>query len=427
MSKIHPQYIEVYAHWADLIQPAFMGILHAVTVRGKEIFSFEYNHDWLKNNQSRNIDPSLQLLQGKQYAPKGQENFGIFLDSSPDRWGRFLMNRREALLARKESRQTRKLLEVDYLLGVFDEHRMGALRFRNDSKGPFLDNNKNFASPPWTSLRELENASLELEKTDAEENPSYSKWLQMLIAPGGSLGGARPKASVVDEHDHLWIAKFPSGSDENNIGAWEMVVNKLAQKASIVIAEAKAEKFYSQHHTFLSKRFDRTNMGERIHFASAMTLLQRTDGDDASKGASYLELAEFILQQGAAPTQDLEQLWRRIVFFVCISNVDDHLRNHGFILQSNGWRLSPAFDINPNAGGDGLKLNISETDNSQDLSLVREVAEYFRITAKKADEIIHEVVSATKQWRKEANHMGISSSEQNHMARAFRIADETHL
>lgn len=334
------------------------------------------------------------------------------------------MNRSEALLARKEGRQERKLLETDYLLGVFDKHRIGALRFRIDPTGPFLDNNKNFATPPWTSLRELENVSLALEKTDAEKNPSYSKWLQMLIAAGGSLGGARPKASVVDKDDHLWIAKFPSGNDENDIGAWEMVIYKLAKKAKIIIPEAKAAKFYSQHHTFLSKRFDRTNLGERIHFASAMTLLQRSDGDDASNGASYLELAEFIMQQGGEPTQDLEQLWRRIVFFICISNVDDHLRNHGYILQTNGWKLSPAFDLNPNANGDGLKLNISESDNSQDLSLAQEVAEYFRIKPKKADEIIDEVVKAAKHWKKEASHMGISVSEKNRMARAFRIADE---
>ena len=417
------QYIEVHAHWEGLSQPTLMGILHAVTARGKEIFSFDYNHDWLINNQARILDPSLQLFKGKQYAPQEQENFGVFLDSSPDRWGRFLMNRREALLARKEKRQERNLFESDYLLGVYDKHRMGALRFRTDSEGPFLDNNSKLASPPWTSLRELENASLELEKDDAEEKPSYSKWLQMLIAPGGSLGGARPKASVIDEHNHLWIAKFPSGNDENNIGAWEMVVNKLGQRAGVIIADSKVEKFNSHHHTFLSKRFDRTDLGDRIHFASALTLLQRTDGDDASKGASYLELAEFLMRQGEEPTQDLEQLWRRIVFFICISNVDDHLRNHGFILQQNGWRLSPAFDINPVATSEGLKLNISETDNSQDLSLAKEVAEYFRLKPNRADEIIQEVVKAAKHWRKEASFLGIPLTEQNRMARAFRITD----
>lgn len=421
MNKPLQRNIEVYAHWVGLLQPTLIGVLHATPSRGKEIFSFEYSKEWLKSPQTHALDPSLQLFQGTHYAPNTQENFGVFLDSSPDRWGRFLMKRREAQLAREEKREERKLFESDYLLGVYDEHRMGALRFRTDPQGPFLDNNKDRASPPWTSLRELEYASLELEKNDAERNPSYSKWLQMLISPGGSLGGARPKASVIDEHKHLWIAKFPSGNDENDIGAWEMVVYKLAKRAKITIADAKLEKFSKQHHTFISKRFDRTNSGERIHFSSAMTLLQHVDGDDASTGASYLELAEFIIRQGAHVAEDLEQLWRRIVFFICVSNVDDHLRNHGFLLQPNGWRLSPAFDMNPIASGEGLKLNISESDNAQDLNLAKEVAEYFRIKPDRANEIISEVIDAVKNWQKEATAIGISTSDQERMARAFRI------
>jgi serine/threonine-protein kinase HipA len=422
MSKIPQKNIQVYAHWVGFSKPELLGVLDTIPGRGKEIFSFEYSHDWLKKNQGYNLDPSLQLYSGPQYAPQGQENFGMFLDSSPDRWGRFLMNRREAQLAREEDRPERKLLESDYLLGVYDEHRMGALRFRTSDKADFLDNNKTLASPPWTSLRELEFASLEIEKLGAEKNPSYSKWIKMLIAPGGSLGGARPKASVVDENKHLWIAKFPSGKDEIDIGAWEMIIYKLAKRAKINIAEAKVGKFNSAYHTFLSKRFDRDCNNERIHFASAMTLLQHHDGDDASTGVSYLELAEFILRQGAQTDQDLEQLWRRIVFNICVSNVDDHLRNHGFILQPNGWILSPAFDINPVSNGDGLKLNISETDNSQDLDLVRDIANYFRIKPDKAEKIIHEVTAAVKNWRKEANSLGISLSEQKQMERAFRIA-----
>lgn len=420
MNKPLQRNIEVYAHWVGFTTPILIGVLHATPARSKEIFSFEYSKEWLKN-QTHALDPSLQLFQGTHYAPNKQENFGVFLDSSPDRWGRFLMKRREAQLAREEKREERKLFESDYLLGVYDEHRMGALRFRTDPQGPFLDNNKDRASPPWTSLRELEHASIEIEKDDAERNPSYSKWLQMLISPGGSLGGARPKASVIDEHKHLWIAKFPSGNDENDIGAWEMVIYKLAKRAKITIADAKLEKFSKQHHTFISKRFDRTNSGERIHFSSAMTLLQHVDGDDASTGASYLELAEFIIRQGAHVAEDLEQLWRRIVFFICVSNVDDHLRNHGFLLQPNGWRLSPAFDMNPIASGEGLKLNISESDNAQDLNLAKEVAEYFRIKPDRANEIISEVIDAVKNWQKEATAIGISTSDQERMARAFRV------
>jgi serine/threonine-protein kinase HipA len=421
MSKITQRHIEVYADWAELAQPTLMGVLYATPSRGKEVFSFEYSQEWLKK-QTLALDPSLQLFQGTQYAPQDQENFGLFLDSAPDRWGRVLMNRREAQLARDEGRKERKLLESDYLLGVYDEHRMGALRFKIEPQGPFLDNNKFYASPPWSSLRELEHASLELEKEGAVNNANYSKWLKMLIAPGGSLGGARPKASIIDNVKHLWIAKFPSNNDKTDIGAWEMVAYKLAKQALITIADAKIETFNSDHHTFLSKRFDRTNTGKRIHFASAMTLLKRSDGDDASKGASYLELAEFIIRQGAEPVKDLEQLWRRIVFYICISNTDDHLRNHGFILQPNGWVLSPAYDINPVANGHGLKLNISETDNSQELRLAKEVAEYFRIKSDRAEKIITEVIHVVKKWRNEATAIGISENEQNSMASAFRIA-----
>lgn len=421
MNKSKQRQIEVHAHWVGLAEPTLVGILHATTVRGKEVFSFEYDHNWLSSSYAQALDPALQLFSGHQYAPTAQDNFGVFLDSSPDRWGRFLMKRREAQLAREENCDERRLMESDYLLGVYDEHRMGALRFRTDPDGPFLDNNKELASPPWTSLRELEHASLEIEKDDAEKNPSYSKWLKMLIAPGGSLGGARPKAGVVGEHNQLWIAKFPSNNDDHDIGAWEMLAYKLAKRAGIVMSDAKIERFNSHHHTFLSKRFDRTSRGERIHFASAMTLLQRSDGDDASNGASYLELAEFITRHGAQPDQDLEQLWRRIVFYICISNVDDHLRNHGFILQPNGWALSPAFDINPVASGDGLKLNISETDNSQDLELTKKVAEHFRVKPDKADKIIREIVKVVKGWRDEANYFHIADREQDRMAQAFRI------
>ncbi|MBA2654365.1 MAG: type II toxin-antitoxin system HipA family toxin [Gammaproteobacteria bacterium] len=423
MTKTKRRDIEVYAHWVGLSEPTFMGILYATPSRGEEVFSFEYDENWLRSDQAHNLDPSLQLYSGIQYAPQNQ-NFSVFLDSSPDRWGRTLMDRREAQLARQEGRINRNLLESDYLLGVYDEHRIGGLRFRTSRGDDFLDNNKELASPPWTSLRELEQASWELEKEDAVNNSNYSKWLQMLITPGSSLGGARPKASVIDEDKHLWIAKFPSSHDDIDIGVWEMVVNNLAQRAGIITAQATLRRFNGSHHTFLSKRFDRTGRGERIHYASALTLLQRRDGHDAALGASYLELAEFLIQNGSHAKKDLEQLWRRIIFFICISNTDDHLRNHSFILQPDGWVLSPAYDINPVASGNGLKLNINETDNSQDIKLALEVSEYFRLKTDQAGKIVSEVIRVVKQWRQEASMLKVSTSQQDRMARAFRIADE---
>lgn len=410
--------IHVFADWEGLIHPSLVGILHATVSRGKEILSFDYSRDWLRG-AANTLDPDLQLFSGRQYAPKGQDNFRIFLDSAPDRWGRLLMKRREAQLARQQQRQEQQLLESDYLLGVYDEHRMGALRFKIDPDGSFLDNNKQFSTPPWSSLRALERASLSLEQEGAENEPGYNQWLQLLIAPGKSLGGARPKASVVDEQQNLWIAKFPSAKDIHNVGAWELVVNNLAKRAGIIVAEATIMQFNNQNHTFLSKRFDRTDSGKRVHFASAITLLQRADGDAAANGASYLELADFIMRSGLQPEQNLEQLWRRIVFYIGISNVDDHLRNHGFILQNNGWILSPAFDINPVATGGGLTLNISETDNSQDFDLAMDVAKYFRIKTNKAKKIIQEIISVVNNWREEATLLQISRKEQDNMASAF--------
>ncbi|HET7505416.1 MAG TPA: HipA domain-containing protein [Kofleriaceae bacterium] len=412
--------VDVWADWHGLPQATRVGFLHATPSRGKEVFSFEYDRAWLDSGHAHSLDPALRLVRGPQYVAQGAENFGVFLDSSPDRWGRVLMQRREAQLARETRRPERKLQELDYLLGVYDGHRMGALRYRMGD-GPFLDDNTELASPPWTSLRELEQASLALERPGAERDPAYGKWLRMLIAPGRSLGGARPKASVIDERGRLWIAKFPSGRDSDDIGAWEGALQVLARRAGIITAESMCRRFGSQHHTFLARRFDRDDRdnrdASRIHFASAMTLLQRADGDVAS----YLDLVEVIAQQGAHPSRDLEQLWRRVVFFMCVSNIDDHLRNHGFLLDRDGWSLAPAYDMNPVATAGGLTLNVSETDNAQDLALARDVAKLFRLSAKRANEIIGEVVAAVRGWRVEAKKLRLSREAQDRMAGAFQV------
>jgi serine/threonine-protein kinase HipA len=413
--------ISVYAHWSGMEDPLLMGVLHSDRLKGKEVFSFEYIDEWLKNGPAQLLDPSLQLYTGLHYLNDVQDNFGIFLDSSPDRWGRILMRRREAALARNENREEKKLFETDYLLGVYDGHRMGALRFKLEDDGPFLNDNKNMASPPWTSLRELEQISLRLEDDDVIDDPEYLKWLSMLIAPGASLGGARPKASIVDNDGNLWIAKFPSRNDQGDIGGWEIVTYELAILAGINMAESKAQKFSSDYYTFLTKRFDRGNNGQRIHFASAMTILGYIDGQDHADGASYLELVDFIQKNGANVDQDLEQLWRRIVFSICVTNTDDHLRNHGFLLTNDGWVLSPAYDINPVENGSGLKLNISDEDNSLDLNLAMEVSEFFRLSEKRATEIIDEVLNAVANWREVAIKYKISRVEQELKALAFKI------
>jgi serine/threonine-protein kinase HipA len=416
--------IQVCAHWRGMAEPVLMGTLYAVPVRGKEVFSFEYDPSWLKSGHAQLLDPDLGLFAGPQYARDGSDNFGLFLDSSPDRWGRVLMQRREAQQAKMEERDSRPLMESDYLLGVYDGHRMGALRFRLSEDGPFLDDQPDIAAPPWTKLHDLEYASLQLERDEAENQQDYMKWLKMLIAPGSSLGGARPKASALDEKGHPWIAKFPSNKDEINIGRWEFLVHELAQKAGIDTATAEIKNFSSDYDTFLTRRFDRTEGGERIHFASAMTLLGKKDGDGADTGVSYLDLAAFLMKNGAQVNKDLEQLWRRIVFYICVSNTDDHLRNHGFLLTDQGWILSPAYDMNPVATGGGLALNISKDDNAQSLDLARSIASVFRVGEARMGEIIAEVTNAVRTWPDLAKQLKLPSREISLMKNAFRVADE---
>ena len=416
--------IWVYADWEFLEEAQLMGVLTSQRLRGKEIFSFEYTEAWMNHqNPILSLDPHLGFYKGKQFLPEEKNNFGIFLDSSPDRWGRLLMRRREARQAKEEGREERTLFESDFLLGVFDGHRMGGVRFKLSEDGPFLNDQKKMATPPWTSLRELEYASLQLERDDAINDPEYAHWLSVLIDPGSSLGGARPKASVIDENGHLWIAKFPSSRDEKNSGAWEMVLHELAKACGIYVSEARLQKFSGKHHTFLSKRFDRTDEQRRIHFASAMTLLGLQDGADHAEGVGYLDLVGFIMQNCPEAKEDLEQLWRRMAFNILVSNTDDHLRNHGFILTDKGWRLSPAYDMNPNEMGNGLTLNISENSNEQDISLALETAKHYKLKNDEAEKNINDMQREIAKWRTVAKKVGISSSEIEQTKRAFRDAE----
>ncbi len=410
--------INVFADWEGMQGPLLVGVLSIVHTKGHQVTSFDYNKDWIQRGLAQDLDPDLQFYTGHQYLTGEKANFGVFTDSSPDRWGRTLMDRREAILARKENRKPRKLFEEDYLLGVYDAYRMGGLRFKVEGSENFQHDDPMLTSPPWTSLRELEHASLQLEYDLLKESEAI-KWINLLIAPGASLGGARPKASILDEDRNLWIAKFPSVKDSHDTGAWEMVVNELAQRSGINVSKGMVRQFNSEHHTFLSKRFDRTYNGERIHFASALTLLGLTDG---SQDASYLQLAEFIMRYGAFANADLEELWRRIVFQMAVKNTDDHLRNHGFLLTNNGWQLSPAYDINPVYYGTGLTLNVSETDNSLDFELAREVAKYFRLSDNQAKEIIKHIKKTVKGWSEIANKYNINAKEQELMAAAFELA-----
>lgn len=407
--------VYVYADWDEFSEPMLVGILRSSVTKNKEHFSFSYDQAWLTSSFAQKIDPDLNLFSGEQHSADSN-NFRVFLDSCPDRWGRFLMKRREAIIARQEDRKPRVFHEVDYLLGVHDLYRQGALRFKRDLDGEFLDNDEKLSAPPISSLRELEHAALKIESSDSDD-PEYLKWLYMLMSPGSSLGGARPKASVLDEEDHLWIAKFPSRYDDHDIAAWEYLVYKLALDAGIDMAESRIEKFNSHHHTFLTKRFDRSDTS-RLHFTSAMTQLGYYDGDN---DASYLELAQFLTEQGSNTKSDLAQLWRRIVFNIAISNTDDHLRNHGFIYNYNGWILAPAYDVNPVTPANGLHLNITDADNSLDYDLAMDVIDFFQLRKEEAETIKDEVLSAVSNWKTVAKNIGINRSEQQLMASAFNV------
>lgn len=419
--------ILVFADWDGLDRPLKLGDLHARGDGDRDMFSFEFDANALTNGQvvQLNLDPRIGLYEGGQYPSNGMARFGVFADASPDRWGRLLMDRRlERDLRAGRGTAMNVLHESDYLLGVHDRYRIGALRFKMEEKGPFLDDRDDAAAPPWVQLRTLEAASLALERDESNSAAAGDEWLRMLIAPGGSLGGARPKASVVDPDGRLWIAKFPSVGDDHDVGGWEAVVHALAKACGLKVPRSESKRFANSAHTFLVERFDRTPSGKRLHFASAMTLTNRVDGDDASTGVSYLDIAQVIIRNAVRVGEDLKELWSRILFNVLVSNTDDHLRNHGFILVPGfGWRLSEAYDLNPVKGSTGLKLNVSEKDNALDIDLVRSVAVHFRIAAVDADATIRKFKAIVKQWPKVASKLEIPRQEMNRYSAAFALAE----
>ena len=410
--------IWVYAHWKGLIEPMLIGTLSAHQAKGRKAFSFEYDKLWISSQAQFLLDPDISWFTGTQF-PVGKENFGTFMDSMPDTWGRKLMQRRAAQKAREEGNQTPTLYELDYLLGVHDSTRMGALRFKLDPSGPFLDNDNHSPTPPWAYIRELQHSAEIFENTESAADDK--KWLDLLIAPGSSLGGARPKANILDQNDHPWIAKFPSSNDTTDKAAWEYLAYLLAIGAGIEMAECKLEKVRGPFRTFFTKRFDREN-GERIHFASAMTMTGKNEDTIRDETPSYLDIAEFLQYSGSDIDKDLRQLWRRIIFNITISNTDDHLRNHGFILSEKGWRLSSAYDLNPSIDKSGLALNIDMDNNMLDYNLAKSVGVFFRLKEKEMDQIIEEVRVAVGKWRNIATEIGISRAEQELMAPAFALS-----
>jgi len=409
MSKVKQEQLCV---WLD--DPSFGPLQQIGTLsRGdRGSIRFAYETAWLRQASSFPLDPELDLTAGDFFP--GNANFGVFMDSCPDRWGQILMKRREAVEAREAGRLPKTLGAWEFLLGVQDCTRMGALRFSLPGEQHFLADEARSA-PPVARIAELQTVAYELSKQKQDDLDKLKAWLKVLVAPGSSLGGARPKANLTDEDGSLWIAKFPSADDDYDVALWEMLLHRLAHQCGISVPEARLMQIGNGYHTFMAKRFDRV-AGNRRFFASAMTMTGHQDSEDAS----YLELAEFLATWGEADhiARDLEELFTRIVFNVATANRDDHLRNHGYIRTPDGWRLAPAFDMNPSFKKDEHNLSLDLYHRQPDMALVLATAEYYRLGSSRAREIISQVTNMVAGWQDEARKLGLSAQE---------IADAAHL
>ena len=400
----------VFADFDWLKEPRLIGELSYEFLRGSDSYGFCYSDDWLRDYGNLFLSDDLNNYPGQQYTAPGKDIFGCFSDALPDRWGRTLINRREQILAKEEKRPVRRLSSFDYLVGIEDYSRMGGLRFKEFLDGEYINANEVLRIPPITDIRELIVASSEIEKSEEENHLPERRWIEQLVQPGSSLGGARPKASVIDENKILHIAKFPSRKDDYDTGLWEHFSHLLAKKAGIHAAETRVIFTNDKYHTLLSRRFDRKEDGKRIHFASAMTLLGLNDGDNANTGHGYLDIVDFILQNCTNVEDNLQELYRRVAFNICIGNTDDHFRNHGFLLTAKGWTLAPAYDMNPTLN-EYQSLLISTDSNKADLSILRDGCEDYMLNRKTAENIVSEVVEAVKKWRELVARLDISERE----------------
>ncbi|MCI9608464.1 MAG: type II toxin-antitoxin system HipA family toxin [Muribaculaceae bacterium] len=404
----------VYGDFDWLDKPTLIGELSFDSVRGNETYSFSYDKGWLAKYGDIFLSEDMQNFPGVQYTRPERDIFACFSDALPDRWGRTLLNRREQIAAADEKRPVRRLTSFDYLMGIDDASRMGGFRFAKTKGGEFINADPNMRVPPLASVRELMHAAHEIEASEEKQQLPAKKWLVQLIHPGTSLGGARPKATVVDEDGKLTVAKFPSRKDDYDVALWEHLCHIMGLKAGLNVAKTKIINGQN-HHVLLSQRFDRNDGGKRIHFASALTLLGLEDGDNASTGFGYPDIVDFIVQHGSNVVHDLEELYRRVAFFIIVGNSDDHFRNHGFLLTRKGWELSPAYDINPTLQ-ENQSLLINRSTNESNLNLLLESADDYMLSKSKGRVIISEVVGAMKSWQTEAQRLGIPQRDINTFA-----------
>ena len=400
----------VYADFDWLVAPMLVGELSYESLRSSDSYAFKFDNDWLRRYGSLFLSADINNYPGQQYTQPGRDIFGCFSDALPDRWGRLLLNRREQIQAAEEQRPIRKLSSFDYLIGIDDFSRMGGFRFKTAPDDEFINCDSHLRIPPLTDLRSLVVASMEIEKSEKLNRLPEKKWIQQLVHSGSSLGGARPKAGVIDTDGCLYVAKFPSRNDDYDVSLWEHLSHLLAKKAGVNVAETSVISTGEKYHALLSKRFDRTADGRRIHFASAMTLLGLTDGSDAQTGNGYLDIVDFILQNCYDVENNLRQLYRRVAFNIAIGNTDDHFRNHGFLLAPRGWTLSPAYDMNPTTN-EYQSLLVTSSTNKSDLNLLLEASEEYMIGKEEATKIIGEVTDAVKGWRRMAANLGVVKRE----------------
>lgn len=410
----------VFADFDWLDKPELVGELCYEKLRGSDSYAFQYDEHWLKGHAEVKLSEDINNYPGMQYTQPGQDVFGCFSDALPDRWGRTMLKRREQILASEEKRAVRSLSSFDYLMGIDDFSRMGGFRFKKELEGEFINVSASLKIPPLTELKDLLHASREIEKSEEANVLPEKKWIAQLIQPGSSLGGARPKASVLDEKGNLCIAKFPSRKDDYDAGLWEHFSHLLAQKAGIEVAQTKVLGGLGKYHTFLSRRFDRKDEAKRVHFASSMSLLGLKDGDNAQGGYGYLDMVDFILQGCCDVEQNLQELYRRVAFNMCIGNSDDHLRNHGFLLTQKGWTLSPAYDMNPTLN-EYQSLLVNESSNKADISVLLDSCESYLIKKEIAANIIQEVQTAVSGWESLAVQLQIPVREMTLFKDRFKL------
>ena len=377
---------KVYIYFNDYNQDKLLGYLYIDNIKGSEIYSFEYAESAIINKLTNIIqDDEIQPILGRQFKSNSKEIYGFLKDCCPDRWGRNLIRRNEAIIAKLENRKPRQLLESDYLLNISDYSRMGALRFKLDPDGEYLGNQSNEV-PPLVFLSKLENAAYDKELDDED--------IQLLLSPGSSLGGSRPKATIKDSSNNIWLAKFPNKDDDYDISGYEMVANDLAKLIGLNVPETKLTKLSNHGYTFLVKRFDR-DKENRFFYASFMTLLNATDGE--SSDYSYLDIVSKLRELSSNPKEDLLELFKRVALSIIIHNHDDHLRNHGMLLKDKKWTLAPIFDINPTYETNNLSLSIDGFDSSYSLKTLLNTSKFYMIEEKEGQEIINKIIEIVRR------------------------------